>query len=48
MRLHFASPRVGGMAALAVVIAILPFGLSNNYFYDVAILVGLNAIVCVG
>ena len=48
MPLHFASPRVGGMAALAAVIAILPLGLSNNYFYDVAILVGLNAIVCVG
>lgn len=48
MPLHFASPRVGGMAALAGVIAILPLGLSNNYFYDVAILVGLNAIVCVG
>jgi branched-chain amino acid transport system permease protein len=45
---HFASPRIGGMAALAVVIAILPAGLSNDYFYDVAILVGLNAIVCVG
>ena len=45
---HFASPRVGGMVALALVIALLPIGLSNNYFYDVAILVGLNAIVCVG
>ena len=45
---HFASPRVGGMVALALVIALLPLGLRNNYFYDVAILVGLNAIVCVG
>jgi branched-chain amino acid transport system permease protein len=45
---HFASPRVGGMVTLALVIALLPLGLSNNYFYDVAILVGLNAIVCVG
>jgi len=36
------------MIALALVIALLPIGLSNNYFYDVAILVGLNAIVCVG
>ncbi len=48
MRANFASPRVGGMVALALVIALLPVGLSNNYFYDVAILVGLNAIVCVG
>jgi branched-chain amino acid transport system permease protein len=45
---RFASPRVGGMVALAFAIALLPIGLSNNYFYDVAILVGLNAIVCVG
>ena len=45
---RLASPRVGGTAALAVVIALLPLGLSNSYFYEVAILVGLNAIVCVG
>ncbi len=48
MHLNFASARVGGMAALALVIAILPIGLTNDYFYDVAILVALNAIVCVG
>lgn len=36
------------MAVLALVIAVLPLGFSNNYFYDVAIAVGLNAIVCVG
>ena len=36
------------MVALALVIALLPLGLSNNYFYDVVILVGLNAIICVG
>ncbi len=33
---------------LAVVIAVLPLVLANNYFYEVAILVALNAIVCVG
>jgi branched-chain amino acid transport system permease protein len=33
---------------LALVIAALPLALSNDYFYDVAILVALNAIVCVG
>ena len=35
-----ASPRSGGMAALVAVIALLPLALTNNYFYDVAILVG--------
>jgi branched-chain amino acid transport system permease protein len=42
------SPRGGGLLALAVVIALLPLALGNNYFYEVAILVALNAIVCVG
>ena len=41
-------PRTGGMAVLAIVIALTPSILANDYFYDVAILVGLNAIVCVG
>jgi branched-chain amino acid transport system permease protein len=45
---HFASARVGGLAALAAAIALLPLALSNNYFYDIAIQVGLNAIVCIG
>lgn len=44
----WASPRTGGLAALALIIAVTPLALVNNYFYDVAILVGLNAIVCVG
>ena len=48
MRSWLASPRTGGLAALAAVIALLPLALANNYFYEVAILVGLNAIVCVG
>jgi branched-chain amino acid transport system permease protein len=34
--------------ALAAAIALLPLALSNNYFYEIAILVALNAIVCVG
>lgn len=38
----------GGLAALALAIALAPLAITNNYFYDVAILVGLNAIVCVG
>jgi len=45
---RWVSSRTGGLAALALVIALLPFALANNYLYEVAILVGLNAIVCVG
>ena len=45
---RLASPRTGGLIALAAAIALLPLALSNNFFYDIAILVGLNAIVCVG
>jgi branched-chain amino acid transport system permease protein len=42
------SPRTGGLALLALVIALVPLTIANNYFYDIAILVALNAIVCVG
>ena len=45
---RLASPRTGGLLALACVIVLLPLVLRNRYFYDVAILIGLNAIVCVG
>ncbi|HEX6363045.1 MAG TPA: branched-chain amino acid ABC transporter permease, partial [Albitalea sp.] len=38
----------GGLAALAALIVLLPIALPNAYFYDVAIAVALNAIVCVG
>jgi len=44
----WASSRTGGIASLALVIALAPLAITNNYFYDVAILIGLNAIVCVG
>lgn len=43
-----ARPRNGGLLALAALIGILPALLTNNYFYEVAILVALNATVCVG
>jgi branched-chain amino acid transport system permease protein len=36
------------LLALGATVAALPLVLVNNYFYDVAILVALNAIVCVG
>ena len=37
-----------GLAALAIVVALLPLGLPNAYTYEIAILVGINAITCVG
>jgi branched-chain amino acid transport system permease protein len=42
------SPRGGGLVALAVIIGLLPLVLPNNYFFNVAILIGLNGIVCIG
>ncbi|MFQ5972844.1 MAG: branched-chain amino acid ABC transporter permease [Alphaproteobacteria bacterium] len=41
-------PRYGGVLALAVAVAVLPFFLPNRFFFDVAINIGLAAIVCVG
>ena len=45
---RLASARTGGMLALAAALALLPLVFANNYHYEVAILVGLNAIVAVG
>jgi branched-chain amino acid transport system permease protein len=42
------APRTGGLAAFAAALALLPVLLPNVYYYDVAILAGLNAIVCIG
>ncbi len=47
-RAWIAQPRSGGLLILAAVIALLPLVLGNNYFYDIAILVALNATVCIG
>lgn len=41
-------PRVGGTLLLAAAIALAPLLMANNYAYDVAIQVALNATVCVG
>jgi branched-chain amino acid transport system permease protein len=41
-------PRAPQLALLAAVLALLPLGFANNYLFEVAILVALNAIVCVG
>ena len=45
---RLASARLGGLGALALVLVALPLVFPNNYFFEVAILVALNAIVCVG
>ncbi|MEP7282436.1 MAG: hypothetical protein ABI696_10705, partial [Rubrivivax sp.] len=44
----WARPRSGGLLLLAGVVVLLPLALSNDYLYDIAILVALNATVCVG
>ncbi len=41
-------PRRGGLLALALIIALLPLVLPNRFYYDVAILIGINAIAVVG
>jgi branched-chain amino acid transport system permease protein len=43
-----ATPRYGGMLALAAIIAVLPLFLPNSFYYDVVIKAGLSAIVCIG
>jgi branched-chain amino acid transport system permease protein len=40
--------RYRGLAIVAVIIALLPLCLPNNYYYDVAIRIGMNATVAVG
>lgn len=40
--------RFRGLALLAVIIALLPLALPNNYYYDVAIRIGMNATIVVG
>lgn len=40
--------RLRGLLILAVIIAALPLFLTNNFHYDVAVMIGFNAIVCVG
>jgi len=48
MRANWRRPRTGGLLTLALAIALLPWFLPNAFFFDVAINVGLAAIVCVG
>ncbi|OJX74371.1 branched-chain amino acid ABC transporter permease [Magnetospirillum sp. 64-120] len=40
--------RTGGMALLALVMAVSPLGFANAYYYDVAVGALFNAMICVG
>ncbi len=42
------SPRTGGVAVLAALVAVAPLAFPNAYFYDVAVNALFNAVVCVG
>jgi branched-chain amino acid transport system permease protein len=48
MSVNLMSPRSGGMIVLAILIAAAPLFLPNDFYYDVAVRAGFNAIVCVG
>ena len=41
-------PRRGGLLILAAIIVVLPLFLPNRFYYDVVILIGINAIAVVG
>lgn len=41
-------PRTGGLLALAGVVLVLPLFFPNRFYYEVAVLVGINAIAVVG
>ena len=41
-------PQTGGLLALAAVMLIIPMVLQNGFHFEIAILIGINAIVCVG
>lgn len=46
--MRFMTPRRGGLALLSALVLTLPLVMANNYWYEVAIQIALNAIVCVG
>jgi branched-chain amino acid transport system permease protein len=46
--MNWMTPRTGGLALLLALVLALPLVMVNNYWYEVAIQVGLNAIVCIG
>lgn len=48
LRGWLARPGAGGTLLLAALIVVAPLALPNNYAYEVAIQVAINAIVCIG
>jgi branched-chain amino acid transport system permease protein len=48
MRERLWQPRSGGLLAFAAIMMVLPFLLPNRFYFDVVILVGINALVVVG
>jgi len=46
--MNIRTPRTGGLALLAMIIAVAPIGFTNTYFYDVGVNAMFNAIVCIG
>ncbi len=46
--MNIKTARTGGLALLAIIIAMAPIGFTNTYFYDVGVNAMFNAIVCVG
>jgi branched-chain amino acid transport system permease protein len=42
------TPRIGGLAVTAAMLAVVPVLLPNAFYYDVAIRAAFNAVVCVG
>lgn len=44
----FLASRYVGLFVMAAIIAVLPFFLPNNFYFEMAILVGINAVVVVG
>ncbi|HET8744356.1 MAG TPA: branched-chain amino acid ABC transporter permease, partial [Ramlibacter sp.] len=47
-RAWLARPRSGGTLLLAALVALAPLVLPNNYAYEIAIQVAINAVVCIG
>ena len=46
--MNWRQPQTGGILTLVFIIITLPLLLDNNFHYEIAIKVGLNAAVCIG
>lgn len=45
---RFMSPRTTGLLLLIAIVVLLPFVMTSGYYYDLSILIGINAIVAIG